>query len=423
MISRKLSIEFLSNDFIKQVDEYRVERALVSDWAFEVFQRNIPTLAKQNYLFGVHIISAPKAWDKVKKSIDENPNFSARIYSKNFFHPKFYIFSSNGHLVAFVGSGNFSKGGLFENEEIFIKTQNQDLCRSLIDWFSVHYKDGCEITIEFIESCKSIYHTKSIMESESNKELILLIDRLNNKFNLDNIDFSEQFFEKIHYVAFSPEKIYLDNPTIRTEREKVRKRIFDLHDLIILNFQDEWNIHQHYETEHIVSSIDPYNHPEHKIDGIWTAYGRDYDELKRYSKDATPLYFMRLQVIIHYDSIGIWLMPGKKDGSIEDRTYFTSRIKNDQAYRQSFFNLLSGLGAGFFIRVAGTSKQVLEFMDANELAEFVLEDDWRYYYFVIGRNYSAGSPELSLVNIAGTVTSNFSMLMPLYRLMKDKTFE
>jgi hypothetical protein len=423
MISRKLSIEFLLQDFLKQVDECWVASALVTEWAFDLFQRKILPNAKQHYLFGVHIVSAPNAWEKLKKSIIENPNLSARIYSKKFFHPKFYIFSTDGNFVAFVGSGNFSKGGLSENEELFIKIQDQDLCQGLIDWFSIHYEDGHDITIGFIESCRSIYRTKSIGESESNNELALLIDRLNNNFNLDNIDFSGQFFDKIHHLTFAPEKIYLDNLTIKTERERVRKRMFDLHDLIIQEFPDEWNIHQHYDTEHIVSSIDPFNHPEHKIDGIWIAYGRDRDELKRYRQDATPLLFMRLQVIIHYDSVGIWLMPGKKDGSVEDRTYFSSRIKNDQTFRQSFFDLLSGLGSGFFISVAGTSTQVSNFKDSSELTDFVLKDDWQFYYFVIGKNYPAGSPELSLVNIAGTVISIFSLLMPFYRLMKDKTFE
>ncbi len=423
MISKKLSIEFLSKEFIKKVDECWVASALVTEWAFELFQRNIPQGAKQHYLFGVHIVSSPNAWEKVFNCAVNNSNISVRIYSRSFFHPKLYIFLTDGKYVAFVGSGNFSEGGFAKNEELFIKTGDQDLCIALIEWFTCHYDNGHDITVAFIESCKNIFRSKTFGESESNRELTLLIDRLNNNFNLDNIDFSGQFFGKIHHEAFSPEKISLDNPVVKIERDRVRIRMFDLHDLIIEELPDEWNIHHHYETEHIVSSSDPNNQPEQKISGIWIAYGRDKDELKRYSQEATPLYYMRLQVIIHYDSVGIWLMPGKKDGSVEDRQYFASRIKNEETYRNSFFELLSNLGTEFFIEVAGIVRYVSEFKDADELASFVLEDNWRHYYFIIGRNYPLGAPELLSTNIENTVISNFSLLRPLYRLMKDKTFE
>jgi hypothetical protein len=178
----------------------------------------------------------------------------------------------------------------------------------------------------------------------------------------------------------------------------------------------------HYDTEHIVSSIELINHHDNRIKAMWLAYGRGKNEIKRYNREARHMDFIRLQIIIHQQDVGIWLMPGKQGGSKEDREFFRSEMRNPK-YRKDFFKILTNLGPAYWVEVAGERRDVNFFADENELWKFTRSDDWRNYYFTIVRNYFPDATEISNEEIAETILNEFKRLLPLYRLMKDKTFE
>ena len=112
-------------------------------------------------------------------------------------------------------------------------------------------------------------------------------------------------------------------------------------------------------------------------------------------------------------------MPGKSGGSEFDRTYFKTKMKNDLTFRQTFFQLLTSLGPAYWIEVADANKSVQEFSSPDELWQFTDRDDWRSYYFIIGRDYVLGSEELLNSHIQQTILTEFGKLMPLYKHMKD----
>jgi hypothetical protein len=159
-----------------------------------------------------------------------------------------------------------------------------------------------------------------------------------------------------------------------------------------------------------------------EIGALWVAYGRDRNALKAYSENATPLDFMRLQVIIHDYDIGIWLMPGKDNGSQIDREYFLTNMREDLSYRESFYNLLTNLGDQYWIKIADDTRLVTSFQNSMQLFNYCLRDNWRVYYFIIGRDYPIGSPELTTSQIINTIIRDFGKYIPLYNLIKDKTF-
>jgi hypothetical protein len=147
--------------------------------------------------------------------------------------------------------------------------------------------------------------------------------------------------------------------------------------------------------------------------------------LKRYGEfETTPLTFMRMQVIVRYTDVGIWLMPGKAGAGRFDREYFLKKIQHDNDYLVQFYNLLSQLGDQYWIDIAGSGEQVKvnTFKTYYELKSFLLTDNWRYYYFTIGRNYPAGSPEIASNQIVSTVMENFTKFYPIYELIRDKSF-
>ena len=156
------------------------------------------------------------------------------------------------------------------------------------------------------------------------------------------------------------------------------------------------------------------------VRGLWAAYGRSKEALKRYGEvDTSPLYFMRMQIIVQYASVGLWLMPGKSNAGRFDREYFLKQIENDK-YLEDFFELLTDLGNAYWIEIAGEIKYVTTFTTKESLRDFLRQDNWRYYYFTIGRDFDLGSPELLSINITNTIITNFTLFYPLYELIKDK---
>jgi hypothetical protein len=67
--------------------------------------------------------------------------------------------------------------------------------------------------------------------------------------------------------------------------------------------------------------------------------------------------------------------------------------------------------------VVGDKRKVDSFQNPELLAEFIKSDDWRYYAFFIGRNYSPGDPAISTEVIDKTIAQEFDKLVLLYRFV------
>jgi hypothetical protein len=150
-------------------------------------------------------------------------------------------------------------------------------------------------------------------------------------------------------------------------------------------------------------------------------YGRRKEMLKKYDQsyaygvrsDNTPLHYMRMQVIVHYNTVGVGLMPGKNAGGMVDRQHFREKL-TDSAYDDKFYNLLTGLGVHYEIDIAENTRLVSSFTSVQDLKEFVAQDDWRYYYFNIRREYNLDDPAISREKIVNICLSDFKKYWPIY---------
>jgi hypothetical protein len=96
-------------------------------------------------------------------------------------------------------------------------------------------------------------------------------------------------------------------------------------------------------------------------------------------------------------------------------------MQSDESYRGLFFTLLTSLDSNYWIEVAADERVVTSFQNESELLEYLMQDNWRAYYFIIGRNYSLGSVELTEGNIVKTITNDFAKYQPLYEMIREKT--
>lgn len=419
MIQQKLKLSNELPALLRQCEELWVAVALISDSGFKFIQDHINPTAKQNYIVGIGLPTSPAVLRSLMTKQSDG-FFDSKIYHKNerLFHPKAYIIKSKGKLTAFVGSANCSDGGLDKNLELSIKSEDQVFCSDLIKWFNAMFKFGIPITEEFLTSYSYFFEKRIARLAQDSSELNALMSSNIYNPNLDNIDFSNQFFKREHFAAFEGSKPLNTSDAVNQERINVRNRLFRLHDLLYPEIRKQhWDLHEHYVYDDTVSSAIHGQYTSSELGGIWLHYGRDKRSIKAFRSDETPLDFMRLEVIVHKDSIGIWNRVGKDGGSRIDRSYFKEKMTNDPIYRRQFYSIISRLPDDYFITVNEEKKYVREFETENQLSQYVLSDEIQYY-FIIGIEIPAGDPRISENNIIRTVIEHFGYLYPTYEIIK-----
>lgn len=407
---------------LKDCEEIWIAVAMISDSGFDIIQKNINPTAKQNYLVGIGLPTSPNVLKQLMLA-ESNGLFQSKIYNKpdTLFHPKIYIIKTNEKLVAFVGSGNCTYGGLVDNIEMGAEIDDENYCKKALVWFNACSKTAQLITEEFLYSYESLFHKRNERIKKDQDELKSLFATYNNTVNLDEIDFSNQFFQKEHFQAFEGKKPRDRSEESNRERHKVRNHLFNLHYQILPKIKEKkWNLAEHYTPSAIVSSALHGEFTADALEAIWLHYGRSKKEIKAYGEDETPLSHMRLQIIIHQSNVGVWNRIGKDKGSFIDRDNLRKNLMTSEEYRNNFFSIISSLPENYLIELNEIRKYVDEFENESQLTEFLLSAKYNHY-FIIGIEFTPDDPKLSAQNIVNTVIENFELLYPTYEMIKDKT--
>ena len=386
-----------------------IASAMISNSGWRFIQESISNSTVQHFLIGIDLATDPAVFE----SIMNNLKINARIYESSFtFHPKVYIIQrTDNSLTAFIGSSNTTSWGLEKNIEMNFQINDHEECQKLIHWFESLFDKGYLVTREFLENYKarfvrSTFHAKQIeIETAEIKKIVLQGEG--------------QFFSHNDHEVFQEKYHYTETDSLYAIRGAVREKFKKLHKTIFPRFADYGllDLHHHSHTPDIVSRHYFNQYSGNYINAMWLHYGKSLTQLSKYksSDDSSFINNIRMQVIIHEDSVGIWLVLGRKGKSRIDRDHFREHMK-DPDFRQRFFIAFQNLAGRYWINIPGApvSKDV---KDANQLAEIVSKetiDD----YFIIGLDINWPSSDLSTENIAETVLKEFRILYPLYELMR-----
>lgn len=420
MLIKKLAVPFINDKLLQQVEHCYIATAAISEAGFDFIRSRIPTKSKMEIVTGLDVPTAPEVLRRIWRNYQGR--ITLHIYTKNFFHANIYIFDLPFRkAVAFVGSGHFTLNGIKDSEELFYKITDAKEIENLKSWFTGYYEFAEPLSEELIQEYEYLYPTlkqRDILSRQEKKQFIALTT---GGFSWDQIRFKLQYFKKEDYLALSSSKARLTTPEVLAERETVKNKLLQLHGLIS-NHVHRLKLQEDHEADNMVSSLHPADHPDGKLRSMWITYGPGEAGLKKYNPPATLKDVMQLQIILQQKDFGIWLVPGKPNTGKADRESFKSRI-NDAEYRIQFHKLLTDLGAGYWIEIAGDKKAIETFQNEEALWEFTKADDWMHYAFVIGRNYSPGDIEISSEQIASTIIKEFDKLVLVYRHMKDHTGE
>jgi HKD family nuclease len=418
MLQHKLKLSSDISSTLKNCEEIWVAVAMVSDSGYKFIQDNINKVAKQNYLIGIGLPTSPKVLRELY-TVNKNGIFDSKIYHKEgvLFHPKVYIIKTNNKYIAYIGSGNCTDGGFDKNIEVSIKTDDQKVCSDLINWFTIQFKLSKTISEDFLVSYQNIFDSRIERMKNDRKEIKSLFPNIVETLNLDDIDFKNQFFKKEDFLSFEKSKQSNHSQSADEERKKVKNKLFKLHDNIIQKIKSEdWNLSEHYESENIVSSAVHTSFTAKEIDGIWLHYGRSKKEIKAYGEGETPLNYMRLQVIVTENSVGIWNCVGKSNGGRIDRDNLREKLRND-VHKQNLFRMINELPDDYYFNVNNTIKPVRAFETEEQLINYILEDNCNHY-FILGIDYKPDNINISEKHIVNTIMDNFKLLYPTYEFIK-----
>lgn len=391
-----------------------IASAMISNSGWSFLQKNIPGHTTQFYLIGIDLSTDPKVFD----SILDNLEINARVYETKYtFHPKVYLIQKeDNRFTAFIGSSNTTNWGLEKNVEMNFQINDQSECKKLLDWFNKLYSDGFLITQNFVDDYKS----KFVRASFKAKEIENEVTSIKTTFTKNN----GQFFSKNDHEIFSKKYHRVNSENLKRIRREVREKFLELHNEIYPQFSSYGliDLHCQHNKREIVSRhfFNPFSGKI--INAMWLHYGKSSSQLKKYyngdkstNRPDSFINNIRMQVIIHEDSLGIWLVLGRNNGSRIDREYFRQQMMND-SFQKKFFDAFKKLGNNYWINTpkALASKDIKTPDDLlNETQKEKLED-----YFIIGCDIDWLDKRLSFEKLPKTVLEEFQKLYPLYEMMK-----
>jgi len=402
--------DFLATE-LKEAKSIWIASAMISKYGWNFIQRNISDETIQHYLIGIDLATEPFVFESILSDL----NINAKIYETSFtFHPKVYLIEkTNNSLIAFIGSSNTTSWGLEKNVEMNYCIRNQEECKKIQRWFNRLYKNGYLITNEFVKNYKSKFEKAVKNRKEIEKDSF----EISEQVSLDK----GQFFSKNQHEIFNKKYHRINNENLKEIRKSVKDSLLTLHRKIYPKFSDYdlIDLHCHHQPREIVSRhyFNPFS--GNYINAMWLHYGKSPEQFQNYSTEDEKSFInnIRIQVIIHETSVGIWLVLGTDWGSKKDREHFRKQMQ-DIATQKRFFDAIKVLGDDYWINIPN-APAIKDIKTPSELVRLTnqekLED-----YFIIGCDIDWLDERLSKNVIAETILQEFKKLYPLYEIMRHK---
>jgi hypothetical protein len=415
MIIKKLAVPFINEKLLQQVEHCYIAAAAISEAGFDFIRTRIPTKTKMEIITGLEMPTSPTVLQRIWRNYQGR--ITLNIYTRNDFHANVYIFDlPYRKAVAFVGSGHFTLEGIKDSEELFYKISDAKEIENLKSWFIGYYEFAQPLTEALIAEYEWRYPAMKQRDYVSRLEKKQFLALTTAGFSLDHIKFKQQYFKKEDYLAFSSGKAHFTTPELYAERASVQNKFIALHERIKDDLR-KLGVQAISDPDAVVSSLDPVHHTDSQLRSMWLAYGLNTTELKKYDEATTLADQIHVQIMLGQKDVGIYLVAGAPRKGKVDREYFKSSM-NDVEYRKQMFNILSGLGAAYWIDVACERKNTDTFQTEDALWEFTKADQWLYFDFIIGRNYTPDAVEISNENIALSIVKELDKLSVVFRHMK-----
>lgn len=425
MLNQITNLGLVFEKQLKKAVKLYIATGMMNDYGIELL-RQLPDSSEIKLQLGIDLPTPPSVFSHLLNQT----KIDFRVFNKKNqkFHPKVYLMQTDDIWRAYIGSSNFTKGGLSSNMEMNIAVDDEAIIDDLRKWFNNVYKKGDKIDQKWLDGYQENWET--IKENENCKKQMLddfkeKYKKINSNDPLLAYDFEGQFFQYEHYNAFSGNKPTRSIPEILKEREAVKHKLEDLNLLLKPLIKSKgWPLEEHYERRNIISQIKHGEYTKKQFRAAWLSYNQPKKEIyqlkKNFIVNQTPEFLMRFQVLINYNVIEIRVTVGKDEsGGWREREWIRELIDQQNTPKLSEFkSLIVNLPDGFHIHVGGKEVKTNSFKTLKKFIEFLMLDDIEKHYFSFGTRFAPDAVEVSKDHIVSTIMKNFTLLFPLYNFLK-----
>lgn len=271
-------------NLLSEAIEVNIAVALCSNYAINALQ-NVPKSCKLRIVTGVDLPTSLE----VLRTLKIRYKKKARVYTESFFHPKVYIFRlKNKELVAYIGSGNFTEGGLLNNIEVFYKVEDQDECNNISGWFENVFNKSLCITDDFLIDYKEYSRKWAKEENKRKYEIKALLSETNEKKRL-----FDSMKEKLKEIR-EDSKVYDEICNERTDTVSRIKEALDYENGFenididkFLKIKELGNIRQSYKKD-LKRAV-----KSHKLRDLFLMLCNDDESIEKRYRAATEEYKIR----------------------------------------------------------------------------------------------------------------------------------
>ena len=405
---------------LPQASKFYGAIALVKDYGVSLIKQ-LPADCEIKVLLGVDLPTP----HKVFLDLAAIKNVTLKVYEETNinYHPKVYLIEVEKKWHAFVGSANFTQGGFESNIEMTAHFDDGKQIDFLLEWFNKLFTTSTVVDEVWLAAYDAYCKEREELDTKRRVLLKGFKGRRIKANPISGYNFQGQFFQFVHHDAFSGSKPWDRSKIIVKERIKAADRLYELHKTVFpLIKKKNWNIEPHYVEEHIISSTEHGEYTRDELDAIWLSYNRPEKEVKKlislFGETQTPLYQMRLQVLLRVDNVAVHLTVGKDGGGWRERDQIAKMLHDESDVRVlTFHKLLKDLSNSFYIEIAKVPVQANSFKEKDDLRKHLAKDNIATYYFIIGTKYRPDDKRISSASIANTVMSDFEQLIPIYKFL------
>lgn len=356
---------------LKDANEIWIAVAMITMHGVNFLTENIPSNCKVNLVVGVDLPTNPKALDKLIQ-LRSKLDLNIRIYTEEneFFHPKLYLVRGSHSQSVFIGSANFTNGGLNNNIEITIQIDDSINFNELKSWFTEIFNQAKPLTSSFVKIYKAKYSERRKQKTNDEK-----IARASKK--LFNQEFETTLREKNAFLQvlrkYRNEPDYARKKTERATTVNNLRKTLDYPNFQRIDLDGFFKI---WDLGHIIALPKP-------------TLKR---EINKFSEVLKTLCDEKTDIAERYDNVltGKLKIRGVNEGLISKvltihnpQDYYVKNSKSDKALKKYGVELPRGLTKGD--KYKATCKFLKEICNDTNIENLAILD---YYLYLEGESFN-----------------------------------
>lgn len=179
MLIKKLLAPLINDKILQRTEHCYIATACISEAGLDTLMSKVSIRTKVDIVTGFDLPTHPNVF---RKAIDNyRERVTLRIHTKSFFHANAYVFDLEFRKrVAFIGSGNFTMGGMLKHDELFYKIDVDKQVEEIKSWHAWYFENALDLNEGIIQEYELMYPAIKERISSSVEEKKKFVERIHS---------------------------------------------------------------------------------------------------------------------------------------------------------------------------------------------------------------------------------------------------